>query len=106
MEPTAKAAMYPVWLMDSFGIRAAIFLRCPACNKPMSLFPGTKGEQKEWNAEEPELTTMTGCDNCNGLFFLTLDKAYALAALPPPKPRMKVPRPWDGGVANGNLPVA
>lgn len=97
---TTTPVVHPVWLMDSMGIRAAIYMRCPACNKSINLFPSSATEQKEWNSEEPYVNTMLGCSNCEGLFMLTTDTAYALSLLPPQPDGSTVPRPWRG-VANG-----
>ncbi|KKM62169.1 hypothetical protein LCGC14_1524410 [marine sediment metagenome] len=96
-----KLALYPVWLMDSLGTRAAIFVRCPACNASMGLFPSTAAEQQQWNIKEPEISLMMGCANCPGTYRLTNDTLYALSVLPPQKTHT-LPRPLTFGVADGN----
>ncbi len=76
-------AVHPVWLMDSLGIRAAVFVRCPTCQNPLGFSPSDATEQKEWNQKEPELTNIVGCARCSNLWMLTNDKAYHLMVLPP-----------------------
>lgn len=97
------AAMYPVWLMDSLGVRASVFVRCPACDAPMGLHPSTMSEQQGWNKETPEVRLMMGCSRCSGTYMIDDTVAYCLSLLPPQKTRPTVPRIV---VAEGHGPVA
>ncbi len=100
--PEGKAAMYPVWLMDSTGTRAAVFMRCPACDTPLGISPGSAGEQKSWNRDVPDVHMMLGCGNCPALYLLRNEVAYCLSMLPPQQEKRTVPRPL---VADDTVPV-
>lgn len=88
----APKAVYPVWLMDSLGIRAAIFVRCPNCKSPLGISPADGDEQQNWNKDNPTLRTIVGCARCSNMWMLTPDRAYHLQILPVP-PTSRVPRP-------------
>lgn len=94
-------AVHPVWLMDSLGIRAAVFVRCPTCQNPLGFSPSDATEQKEWNKKEPELNNILGCAKCSNLWMITTGRAYHLMVLPAQKER--TPRilamPPKGGMA-------
>ena len=75
-------ALYTVWLTDSLGIRAAVFLRCPTCQSTLGLSPGDAQEQGEWNKKEPEISNIFGCVKCSNVWMLTLNKAYHLLIVP------------------------
>ncbi len=94
-------AVYPVWLLDSLGIRAAVFVRCPTCQNPLGFSPSDAAEQKDWNKKEPEMSNIIGCAKCSNLWMITNDKAYHLMVLP--AQRERIPRiltmPLKGGMA-------
>lgn len=97
--------VYPVWLVDSLGIRAAIFVRCPICKSPLGISPADASEQKDWNKADPSLCTMLGCQKCSGVWMITENKAYHLQMLPVPS-TAHIPRPLtmpqvskEGGMA-------
>lgn len=90
-----ELTMYPVWMMDGAGTRAAIFLRCPACLKIMGLAPGNAKEQEQWNSAEVEVSTMAACEKCKATYMITTNKAFLLSLLPPQKV-VGCPRPWTG----------
>ncbi len=83
-EEDPPKAVYPVWLMDSIGIRAAVFIRCPTCQMPLGLSPGDITEQKEWNKKEPTLNSMLGCVKCSNIWMITNSTAYHLMAITTP----------------------
>ena len=82
MDEDPPKAVYPVWLMDALGVRAAFFVRCPTCKTPMGITPSDLVEQKNWNAEKPNLTNILACSTCAGLWMITADRAYQLQVLP------------------------
>ncbi len=84
-------AVYPVWLMDSLGVRAAVFIRCPTCQMPLGLSPGDATEQKQWNKKEPVLSSMLGCVKCANVWMITNNKAYHLMAVAA-SPVERIPR--------------
>ena len=101
-EEDPPKAVYPVWLMDSLGVRAAVVIRCPTCQMPLGLSPGDAAEQKEWNKKEPVLNSMLGCVKCANIWMITNSKAYHLMAISTP-PVERLPRifafPMEGGKA-------
>ena len=101
-EQGAKAALYPVWLMDSLGVRASVFVRCPACDTPLGLSPGSMREQEGWNKDTPEVYMMMGCSICSGTYLIEETRAYCLSLLPAQTTRPAVPR---FVVATGQEPV-
>ncbi len=84
VEEGPPKAVYPVWLMDSLGIRAAVFIRCPTCQMPLGLSPGNDTEQQEWNKQEPVLNSMLGCVKCANIWMITNHTAYHLMAIATP----------------------
>lgn len=98
-----KPAMYPVWLMDSLGVRASVFVRCPACDAPLGLSPSSMSEQEGWNKDTPEVYMMMGCSRCYGAYLIEETRAYCLSLLPVQTTRPSVPR---FVVAKGQEPVS
>ena len=82
VEEDTPKAVYPVWLMDSLGIRAAVFVRCPTCQQPLGVQPGDAAEQAAWNKKEPKVNSILGCAKCANLWMITKDRAYHLMVLP------------------------
>ena len=78
----ADAAVYPVWLMDSTGVRAHIFMRCPACDAPLNLSPSSMREQNGWNESPPDIQLVTACGRCSGTYMIDEEKAYCLSLMP------------------------
>ena len=78
----AEAALYPIWLMDAMGVRAYIFVRCPACDAPLNLSPSSMNEQRGWNESPPDIQLMLGCAGCSGTYMVDEEKAYCLSLLP------------------------
>lgn len=82
VEEDPPKAVYPVWLMDSLGIRAAIFVRCPTCQSPLGISPNDAAEQVNWNKEDPEINSILGCGRCSNMWMITAGRAYHLQLLP------------------------
>lgn len=80
-------SIYPVWLTDSLGTRAAVFTRCPICDTSLAITPSTASEQSEWNKEPPEVYMVMGCTHCSSTFLVREEIAYCLIALPPQQSR-------------------
>ncbi|KKL12912.1 hypothetical protein LCGC14_2531030 [marine sediment metagenome] len=99
----AEPAMYPVWLMDSLGVRASVFVSCPICDAPLGLSPGSIHEQEGWNKVPPEVYMMVGCSRCSGSYLIEDTRAYCLSLLPAQTTRSSVPR---FVVAKGQEPVS
>ncbi|KKK56751.1 hypothetical protein LCGC14_3061390 [marine sediment metagenome] len=82
LQEGADAAIYPVWLMDATGVRAHIFMRCPACDAPLNLSPSSMREQRGWNESPPDIQLITGCLRCSGTYMIDEEKAYCLSLTP------------------------
>jgi len=78
----ADAAVYPVWLMDATGVRAHIFMRCPACDAPLNLSPSSMSEQNGWNESPPNIQLVMGCARCSGTYMIEEETAYCLSLMP------------------------
>jgi len=88
----AKAAAYPVWLMDGLGTRAHVFMRCPACDAPMGVGPSSAVEQAGWNRNPPDISLIVGCTHCPGTFMIEEETAYCLSLTPSQAPRQDITR--------------